>query len=99
MIMPTKHLLTLPEATIKELPAETIMVKGLALSCRVIDVESHVSYTGLLPTCEDTHMRLWTSPAVPGGTVRRDLVCYSTSHDIKLSIQLVDYKVVRRAQP
>jgi hypothetical protein len=99
MIKPTEHLQTRPEAVTKELPAETIVVKGLTLSCRVIDVEVHVTFGGLLPTCEDSYMRRWLSQAVPGGTVRITLDRYSTSHSLEVSTQLVDYKVVRRAQP
>ena len=99
MIQPTEHLQTRPGAVTKVLPSETIELKGLALTCCVIDVEVNVTFGGPLPTSEHSHMRRWLNSAVPGGTVRISVERQSTSHYLQVAVQLVDYKVARRAQP
>jgi hypothetical protein len=98
-IEPADNPRTNPQATTKDLPEQTIEVKGKVLHCKGTDVEIHAKFEGPLPTAEDVHLQTWVHPDVPGGTARIILVRKSVSHGLEVSAQVVDFQALRRKTP
>ena len=95
-IEPADNPWTNPQARVKDLGDDSIQIKGKTLQCKGKEVVLHVEFGEPLPTTEDALHRKWVNPEIPGGTVKMFLDRKSTSHDVELSIQAIEYQVVRR---
>lgn len=99
MIDPEDNPRTHPQGKVKDLGAEDIRVKDRTYSCRLTEVSVHVEYGEPLPSKEDVLLRTAANPEIPGGTVRLFLSRQSSTHNLEIASQLVDFNAIRKAKP
>ncbi len=95
-IEPADNPRTNPQARVKDLNGDTFRIKGKTFECKGKEVAIHAEFGGPLPTSEDVLLRTWVHPDIPGGTVKIFLVRKSTSHDLEVAAQAIDFQAVRR---